>query len=379
MQTAVDVTAEDLKMIHDSEGPCISIIQPTPFTSKTHRPAGLKRAIESVAQLLRQRAVDPAEEKQLLEPLYEWEPGGSEQSGNGLVMFRSHKIFQHFFVSQPLDEMVTVGDHFYILPLLPIADSGKVFYILALSQKHIRLLLCAPDSTEEVPLPNWVPRTLDDSAQTDKPDHMLDNRSVAGPSNGAMKGVLFGTNADRDAKDEYLLHFYKEVDEGLNKLLKNGDAPVVLAGVDYELALYRRVSRYPRLAPEGVRGSSESLKGGELRKRAEEMARAVFAEPLEQALQAYENLGPERRLSELTQVVKAAYEGRIAHLFVSEGAKEMGKVDRASLRVEQHSNPRPSDEDLVNAAAVETILHGGFVDILPPGKAPARVAALLRY
>jgi hypothetical protein len=380
MQKTAGVGAEDLKMIHDSEGPCISIFQPVPFTPKAQRPVRLKRAIESVEQILRRRAVDPSQEKQLLEPLYEWEPGSSEETGKGLVIFRSPRIFQRFFVSQPLDEMITVADHFYILPLLPIADSGRIFYILALSQKHIRLLLCAPDSTEEVPLPNWVPRTLDDSAQTDKPDHMLDNRSFAGPSVGAMKGVMFGTLSDRDAKDQYLLHFYKEVDEGLNKLLKNGDAPVVLAGVEYELALYRKVSRYPRLAPNGVHGSPDGLKGGELRKRAEEIANAVFAEPLEQALQAYENLGPERRSSELTQVVKAAYEGRVAHLFIEEGAKEMGRVDRLSLTVEHHPDPRPGDEDLVNAAAVETMLHGGLVDILPPEKAPARVvAALLRY
>jgi len=178
-----------------------------------------------------------------------------------------------------------------------------------------------------------------------------------------------------------LLHFYKEVDDGLNKLLRNREAPVVLAGVDYELALYRRVSNYPRLAPDGAHGSPEGVPNAELRRRAEQAAEAFFAEPLEQALRAYEKLGPERRSSDWREVVKAAYNGRVAHLFLTPDAKEMGFFDRSSQTVEQHDPPRPGDEDLVNAAAVETLLHGGFVDILPPEKAPggARVAALLRY
>ena len=47
--------------------------------------------------------------------------------------------------------------------------------------------------------------------------------------------------------------------------------------------------------------------------------------------------------------------------------------------VRQIAQTLPGAEDLVNAAAVETLLHGGLVDILPSEKAPAPVAALLRY
>src|SRR5215211_6558826 len=139
MQKTAAAVTEELKMIQDTEGPCISIFHPVPFTPKTRRPVGLNRAIESVEQILKQRAVDPSQEKQLLDPLYEWEADNSAENGSGLVMFRSPRIFEHFFVSRPLDELVTVADHFHILPLLGIADSGKIFYILALSQKHVRL------------------------------------------------------------------------------------------------------------------------------------------------------------------------------------------------------------------------------------------------
>src|SRR5262249_22128577 len=151
----------------------------------------------------------------LLDPLYELEDEETEdeERGKGFVVFRSPRVFRHFYVAAPLEEFVTVADHFYILPLLPLVGHERIFYILTLSQKHIRLLRCEGGTSVEVALPRSVPRTLDDFMQTSRPDHVLDNRAWGGPSMGSMRGVIFGTSTDREAKDEYLMHFYKEVDK----------------------------------------------------------------------------------------------------------------------------------------------------------------------
>src|SRR5438067_1540239 len=169
------ITAQELKMISGSEGPCISILQPVhPLTSaSTQKPIRLKKAIESVEGILTQRRMDPSQRRDLLEPLYEFEAGQSsdEQQGSsfvqgvGFVLFRSRRVFRYFYVSSPVTEFVSVADHFYILPLLPIAGAEKTFYILALSQKHIRLWRCTKDSIEEAPLPQAVPRTLEEAMQ----------------------------------------------------------------------------------------------------------------------------------------------------------------------------------------------------------------------
>src|SRR5262249_41652109 len=97
------LSGEEWKMIVGAEGPCISILEPVPIlTTKTHRPARLKRAIESVERQLSDRLVDPSQQSQLLEPLYEFEASkylDGEERGNGLVIFRSLRTFQHFYVS----------------------------------------------------------------------------------------------------------------------------------------------------------------------------------------------------------------------------------------------------------------------------------------
>jgi hypothetical protein len=83
----------------------------------------------------------------------------------------------------------------------------------------------------------------------------------------------------------------------------------------------------------------------------------------------------------LKEIVKAAYDGRVLHLFVARGAKEMGNFDEATHRVRTHAEERPGDEDLINAAAAQTINHAGNVFVLPRNKVPhgSQIAAVMRY
>ena len=102
-----------------------------------------------------------------------------------------------------------------------------------------------------------VPRSLDLWLNNRIPDHVLDNRSSAGRGDGSMKGVLFGTNSDREKHGEYLAHFFKEIDKGVHAVVNNKTVPLVLAAVESEIAIYRRVNIYPNLMPHAVHGSTE--------------------------------------------------------------------------------------------------------------------------
>jgi len=262
-------------------------------------------------------------------------------------------------------------------------ESPREFLILALAQKNVRVLRCTDHSSEEVPLPEGIPTDLLTWAQSRKPDHNMKNKAAAGPSAGSSKGIMQSTNTDREDKDEYLLHFYKEIDKGLNEMLRGESAtPVVLAGVDYEIALYHKVSTYPHLVPDGVHGAPDGLKGGEMHKRALELVHSQMDPGLERALALYEsNISAGRTSHQVNQVVKSAYEGRVSHLLLAEGARQMGNFDEATQRVRQHGSPLPGDEDLLNAAALQTIAHGGQVYLVSKELVPNNsvIAAVLRY
>lgn len=380
------LSLDELKQLGGAAGPCITILQPLlPAANESKQnKARIKAAVQNAQRILGEKNIGGKPAHELLDPLFnltdEVDFSGSYQ---GVAIFRSPGIIKYFLVSGKLPESVTVADHFLVRPLLPVVDAERTFYVLALSQKHIRLLRCANHSAAvEVPLPDSVPKTLHEDMQSEKPDHVQDNRSTGGPSTGAMKGVTFSTNTDRETKDEYLLHFYQHVDRGIRELLKDTKAPLVLAGVDYEVAIYKKINSYPRLAEDAVQGAPDGLKGGELHKRALEAVQSYFESDLKKALTLFEEqMGGDRATKTVKDIVRGAYEGRVLYLLIAENAEYSGNFDEATHNVQGHKHPMPGDEDLLNAAGLQTILHGGHVFVVPASKVPdgAPAVAVLRY
>jgi hypothetical protein len=197
------------------------------------------------------------------------------------------------------------------------------------------------------------------------PDHVLDNRASAGPSVGAMKGVMFGTSTDSDRHDEYLAHFFKEIDHKLHKILVSQILSLLLAGVDSEIGLYRKVNSYPHLLEPAVHGSPDGLSDGVLLARACETLKHTFSGPLKKVLTDFNDFRDTNRVSfSIPDILKQAQEGRVGDLLLRE-----------------YVEPGPADDELMNLAALQTLLHRGQVFALKPSEMPGAtdVAALLRY
>lgn len=380
---ASPISIQDLKDLSSAPGPCITAVFPVHHEDTRHKRLEAKKVCQEVEQRLDHRNIDRNLRDKLLEPLRSVvESVEAETEQDTLVFLWAPDFYKQLSVPQRLDQTVTVAEHFNLLPLIPMVWENRPFYILALSQKHIRLLRCTTTTSEEVDLPPDTPTNLDEFISTDKPDHVLDNSSAGGPGTGSMGRVMFGTGTDKERRDQYLLHFYKAVDQRVTDLLKNDPAPLVIAGVEYELPLYRNESKFPRLVEEGVRGAPDGLKGGELHKRALEIVQRHWEKDVDEALAMYEQFGgSDRATSSLKEVVKSAYDGRVLHLFVAQGAHHLGNFDEMTHRVRAHRQERPGDEDLVNAAAVQTLGHAGNVFVISRNKVPhgSQMAAVLRY
>jgi hypothetical protein len=200
-------------------------------------------------------------------------------------------------------------------------------------------------------------------------------QGISGPNALAPKG------ADQDAKDEYLSHFFKQLDRGVNEVLKGKTEPLVLCAVEYQIPIYREVNNYPNLASEEVRGAPNSLKSGEMHARALEALERSYAQKVDDALAEWNHLVGGGASSRLKEVVTAAHDGRVLTLFVSDSQEQTGRFDEATNSVKGRETGSAEDEDLVNDAAVQTILHAGNVLVTPHNKMPngSPVAATFRY
>jgi hypothetical protein len=238
------------------------------------------------------------------------------------------------------------------------------------------------DSSEQRPLPG-ASINFGEYMNSAKPDHVRENRAAAGPGAGSSKGVIFGAGSDvQDDPGEYLAHYYRQIDRALNAALRDTGEPVILAGVEYERSLYQSHSTYPHLMPEGIQGAPNGLKGGEMHSRALEVLVQHHMKCVDKVIAEYNHLaGGGRATNRLKEIVAAAHDGRVVKLIVSDSMQQVGSMDELTHEVVGAKQEEGEEYDLLNDAAVQTVLHAGQVFVVPNRKMPngSPLAAIFRY
>ncbi|MBV9082813.1 MAG: hypothetical protein JOZ62_09070 [Acidobacteriaceae bacterium] len=378
---------KDLKPILSSSGPCLSVYMPLSTAST----AGINPNAKQNDLHWREcvRSLEPritqlgGEAHELLNSIRRWDDimQDQEPQGRSVVVFRSPDVFRVSWLDNEVTDRVVAGPHFYIRPLLSELTQDRSFYILALSQRKVRLLHCTTRTSEEIPLPESTATSWEAFMNTAEPDHVRDNRASPGPSSGSSPGVMFGTVTDTEDWNEYMGHFFKQIDRGVNEVLRGHSEPVVLAAVEYELPVYRAVNTYPHLADEMVRGAPDGLRGGEMHARALDALRRCYDKEIDSAMGEWNHKVGGAASSRLKEVVTAAHEGRVLTLLVSDSQEKTGVFDETTFTVKGRETGTAEDEDLVNDAAVQTIIHAGKIYVVPHNKMPngAAVAAVFRF
>lgn len=305
---------------------------------------------------------------------------------DGLAVFRSAELFRTYWLPGRFKEQAVVARHFYLKPLLPfLIDDGR-FYLLALSHNHVRLIEGTRYSASEVALPEAVPRSLAEAMRYDESDNELQYHSS---SSGAVVGkggrratAFHGQGVGIDDEKERLLRYFQQIDRGLHAKLVDERAPLVLAAVAYLFPLYREANTYPRLLEEGVPGNPDRLSLETLHKRAWTIVGPFFSQTRQEAAARYREYAATGRASHaVREIVPAAYDGRVESLFLEAEQEQWGAFNPAARLLHVHRQARFNDDDLLDVAATQTLLHGGSVYVVQrvdmPDEEP--FAAVLRY
>lgn len=378
---------ELLRLLEAKEGLCASIFMPThPIRAQAKEDAVrlknlLKRAQEQALwQGLRHAQAHEmfAESRALLDDSPFW-----RSEGRGLALFVSEERTRAFRVPLELEELVFVGRRFLARPLLPLLSNGR-FHLLALSQKHIRLLEGSRFEVEERKV-TGVPLTLEDAMRYDVVEKQLQSHSTARPggSQGARPAMFHGHggSAGADPKDA-ILRFFRQVDAGLKDTLGPGGIPLVLAGVDYLRSIYGDANTYPDLIDEGVSGNPDDSSAAQLWERARLVVEPHFESGKKSAGERFGDLlGTGLASTDAREVLAAARFGRVDTLFVQEEGHLWGASDPNAGVFDTHDAAIPGDEDLLDTAAADTLLHGGRVWTADEDEMPSQepLAALMRY
>jgi len=302
------------------------------------------------------------------------------RSRDGLAVLLGEDTYHVLQIAMPVPEHVHVDYRFWIRPLLPLLGRDESYWVLALSQKRVRLLEGGPSSLVEVPVER-IPKSLGDALKwEDFEKASLQFHTGTSGSGGKRPAVFHGTG-EPDIKNE-LTRFFREIERGLHEHLGKDHAPLVLAGVDYLIPLYREVNTCPLLLADAVTGNPDSLGEQLLHERSWAIAAREFRKPLEETVTAIDEAWASPRVvTDPRQILDSAAVGRVGLLLLSESAGWWSQKEGTSSEVAVHDGYPEGDEDLLERAALDTLSSGGQVFTVPADKMPhgARVVAMLRY
>jgi hypothetical protein len=350
-------------------------------------PIRCKTLLRQAEEQLLANGLRPQEAQELLQPVQQLLPNRDfwQRQSHGLALFMAPQMFRAYRLPLAVDELVMVTHRFHIKPLLPLLSGDGHFFVLGLSQKAVRLLQGTRFSIDEIEV-QGVPQGIDEALRYDdieKRGHHFPG-SQGRPSGGVspLAGHGVGIEDATHEPNDAILRYFQQVNAGLQGFLHDKHAPLVLAGVEYLLPIYRRANTYPYLLEGEITGNPEGLRPEELQERAWAIVQPHFQQAQEDAAARYGQLvGTGRATYEIAAVVTAAFDGRVDTLFVAVGVQQWGIFDGESRTVEIHREALPGDEDLLDVAAMYTLLRGGIVYAVAAEQVPEHTpaAAILRY
>jgi len=116
------------------------------------------------------------------------------------------------------------------------------------------------------------------------------------------------------------------------------------------------------LVDDGVTGTPEGLSAEGLHEQAWSIAEPLFQEAERDAVEKSKRFaGTGITSSALKKIVSASYHGGVDLLFVAVGVQHWGSFDaKNNDMIHLHDKEQPGDVDLLDFAAIQTFLQGGF-------------------
>jgi hypothetical protein len=376
-----------LELAEERQGPCISIFQPgdPPGREALEGPIRYKNLLDEAEDRLVEQGMRRPDARDILREAWalHGDPAFHRMPTLALALFAAPGFFEYYRVPVEVPELVVIGDRFHLAPLYRMLTGDGRFFVLALSQNQVKLYegdrhtVCEVELDEKTPqsLAEW--KKFDEEIQSLQFHTRTDNPSSVGERGGIFYGS--GSGADRDNKDD-ILQWFKQLEDAVEEKIRGDRAPLLLAGVEYLIPLYRQASGYPRILDEAITGNQENTSAADLQKRAWYLVEPHFADEERDAREAYAiQAGRGTAMTRLGEVLRAAHDGRIDTLFVRRGAQRWGTYDNVKRKAIDRNEPQPGDRDLLDLAATQTLMMGGTVFLVNDVPGDGDLAAVVRY
>lgn len=375
----------DLISVHFDH--CVSIFMPSFKTGSDlqQNPIRFRNLVNETIEQLTMQGLRITQADLLLAPLKRLMHNGTfwQHQSDGLAVFIAPGTTKIFRLPASLPELLTVSPAFHLKPILSLLSGNTRFYLLDLEIKNVRLfegsrLSLTHFESEKIPV------SLDDTLHFDT---MEKNTQFASkPSwNDNRNTTVFGYGRQTDKHKVNIMNFYHRVNNAILEILQNSNDPLILGGIDYLHSLYKEANSYPYLFNQDLNLDLKSFSESDIHQKIWPIIEPHFQQKQLLETDKFRQYWGEKShlaATDLKTIVSGAVHGRIQTLFVSQTADEYwGKYLETRQDVEIHANKLPDDEDLLDKAAINTILRKGTLYVVKQHEmpVPGPIAAILRY
>jgi len=343
----------------------------------------LKNLLAAVTKSLHDDGMTSAAVETLLAPAWELHTDvrAWQHMSDGLAIFLRPDWHRVVRVAVDVPLLAAVGDRFVVTPLLSAVSSDDHYLLLAVSQRKVRLLEGSRHRVGEVELRD-VPTSLREVIEAPGPRSDTMTRSLGGGRSGPA--VFHGHGAgDDEFKHDEMLRFLRVVADGLHDYLTDQDLPMVLVGLDRNVALYREANTYAKVLDHAVRHNPDQLSDGELHDAAWPIAAEYVDQAKHAAIQRFDQLiGSGAASTDAATIEAAAEQGRVDTLFVtSEPSCWNPTVGGRPTVVRLGAEQDLAACEQLDRCVLATLLHGGnaYTVAEPSMLDNALMAATFRY
>lgn len=272
----------------------------------------------------------------------------------------------------PIDDQYYVGDMPYLLGVIKNGQFNYTYYLLALNRDSLKLYFVDNQQVTPVELPEGAPVDVPTALGEELTGGSLNYRTLGSLSGSNKEGVAYhGVSA----KDEEVAidwkNYYQAVDIFLREDFDNPENyPLYLFALPENQTMFKKYAKVPFFSSEvAISASPASLSTQDIAAQIGEVAK----QRAEKEIAAYQKLMDKKFMDQLVDIVPAAKEGRISHLFIATSNLVDGFGEDPDTEYDRRQ--------VLNTMADHVVKNGGEVFILDQADAPDEksLVAILRY
>jgi hypothetical protein len=344
-------------------GPCVSIYMPTRAVGRdaAQDATRLRNLVESVERKLINRGMGVRAISDFVSPILELPNDDKwQRRKSGLAIFHSPQLSATFWLPNSLEPACIVRQRFFLKTLLPFQRTPVEFLVLAISRNRVRLLRVDEQYFERLSIPN-LPQSMKTALNLQTADRGEQVHSAMHVRRRKEAAVFHGQGGHRDTLKNELSEYYRLINHAIVPFLQKKRCSLILAGVDYELAMFRRICDYGFISDRNLCGSFDHLDDRQLCAAARQLMWTSGDEMKRRAVTRYMNQADTcLATDDLEEIMVAVHAGRVDLLLVKAGQDVFGRFDTTNNSIE-YVDERSPDVDLVEQAIEQCLLNGGEV------------------